>query len=282
VVWVILIAWAAIAWAETGVLHWGYALLSGVGLVIAHAAVDTLNDYFDYKSGIDLETNRTPFSGGSGAIPTMLATTKEALWFAIVCLLVIVPVGIYFSIVSGPALIPLLLAALFMVVCYSPVILKCWWPEWSPGLGLGTLPVLGMYFVQTGAYDLHVLIASVPSFILVHNLLLLNEFPDVEADRKAGRKTLPITAGKKGAAVFYSVMTGLVYVWIAGAVIAGQMPVLSLLALLTLPLAVKAIRGSMHYDDMSRLGPAMAANVMVVLFTQLLLGIGYVLTGVFS
>jgi len=50
-------------------------------------------------------------------------------------------------------------------------------PEWSPGLGLGILPVLGMYFSQAGTYTLHAVIASIPSGFLVHNLLLLNEFP---------------------------------------------------------------------------------------------------------
>jgi len=123
-------------------------------------------------------------------------------------------------------------------------------------------------------------IASVPSFLLVHNLLLLNEFPDAEADKKAGRKTTPITMGKAKASIVYSVLTVIVYLWIIGGVVAGQMPALSLIALLTLPFAIKAIRGSMQYQDMSKLVPAMANNVMVVLLTQLLLGIGYIMAGV--
>jgi 1,4-dihydroxy-2-naphthoate octaprenyltransferase len=58
------------------------------------------------------------------------------------------------------------------------------------------------------------------------------------------------------------------------------MPIYCLIALLTLPFAVKAIRGSFHSNDMSKLMPAMASNVLVVLVTQLLLGIGYVLATV--
>jgi len=58
------------------------------------------------------------------------------------------------------------------------------------------------------------------------------------------------------------------------------MPAFSLLALLTIPLAVKAIMGGRHYDDMTRLVPALANNIMVVLLTQLLLGVGYILAGV--
>jgi 1,4-dihydroxy-2-naphthoate octaprenyltransferase len=109
----------------------------------------------------------------------------------------------------------------------------------------------------------------------------LNEFPDVEADATAKRRTLPIAIGKAKASIVYSVLTGIVYLWIIGGVVAGQMPVFSLLGLLTIPFAIKAIRGSLKHQDMAKLGPAMANNVMVVLLTQLLMGIGYILARVF-
>jgi len=81
----------------------------------------------------------------------------------------------------------------------------------------------------------------------------------------------------RDSAKVFAAITVLTYVWIAGAVIAQLMPVWTLLGLLTLPLGIKAIRGSFQYQQMEKLVPAMAANVMVVLVTQLLLGVGYVL-----
>jgi 1,4-dihydroxy-2-naphthoate octaprenyltransferase len=212
-----------------GAFHLGYALLACLGLLLTHTSVNVLNDYFDYRSGIDQATQRTPFSGGT--------------------------------------------------VLYTPLLTRLGWPEWAPGLALGVLPVLGAYFVQTGDYTFPAVIASIPSGLLVHNLLLINEFPDVEADTKAGRKTLPILMGKKGAGVVFSVFTILVYVWIAVWVGLGVMPVWSLLGLLTIPIAVKAIRGALRPDSLERVIPAMASNVQVVLLTQLLLGIGYILAG---
>lgn len=264
-----------------GSFHFGYALLAGVGLVLMHISVNTLNDYSDFKSGIDLKTPRTPFSGGSGILPAALLRPRQVLWLGIISLLLAVPIGVFFIIVKGWLLMPLLVIAALCVVTYTPVVLKKRWPEWVAGLGLGTLPVLGIYFAQTGEYLIPVLVAAVPSGILVHNLLLLNEFPDVEADITANRKTLPITMGRKKAGIVYSALTVLVYVWIAGGVIAGQIPVWSLLALLTIPFAVKAIHGALHSDDMSKLVPAMANNVLVVLLTQLLMGAGYILANVF-
>ncbi|HEB11737.1 MAG TPA: prenyltransferase [Spirochaetales bacterium] len=178
-------------------------------------------------------------------------------------------------------LLPLLLIAAVCVLLYTPFILKLRWPEWAPELGMGVLPILGIYFVQTGAYILPTVIAAIPSGILVHNLLLLNEFPDVQADRKAGRKTLPITMGKVKESIVYSILTVVVYLWIIGGVVVGQMPAFSLIALLTLPLAIKAIRGARKHQEITRLMPAMANNVLVALLTQLLLGIGYILAGGF-
>ena len=269
-----------IAWYD-GALHFGYALLAFFGLLLAHISVDVFNEYFDYKSGVDFKTQRTPFSGGSGALPSGLVTPKQALWLGIGSLLAIIPIGIYFTIVQGWQLLPLLLVAAVCIVIYTPFILKMGWTEWAPGLGMGALPILGAYFIQTGEYTLPTVIACIPSGILVHNLLLLNEFPDVDADVTVNRRTLPITIGKGKASIIYSVLTGIVYLWIIGGVVAGQMPVFSLLGLLTIPFAIKAIRGALKYQDMTKLGPAMASNVLVVLLTQLLLGIGYILAGVF-
>jgi len=276
---VLIFLGTCIAWYD-GAFHLGYALLAFVGLLLAHISVNVLNDYFDYRSGIDLETKRTPFSGGSGILPATLLKPGQVFWLGLGSFLLALVVGIYFVMVRGWPLLPLLLVASACIFFYTPVILKTRWPEWAPGLGMGALPVLGAYFVQTAAY-LPVVVASIPPGILVHNLLLLNEFPDTEADRKAGRKTTPITMGKAKASILYSVLTIIVYLWIIGGVIAEQMPLFCLIALLTLPLAVKAIQGALKHQEMTRLMPAMANNVMVVLLTQLLLGIGYILARVF-
>jgi 1,4-dihydroxy-2-naphthoate octaprenyltransferase len=276
----------AIAWYY-GSFNLGYSLLAGFGLVLTHGSSNAINDYFDYKSGIDLNVDRTPFSGGSGLIPEGELPLRQALWVGVVTSLAALVIGVFFVIVSGWQLIPLIVAASLCLVLYTPVILRTRWAEWSPGLGLGILPILGLYFVQTGKYDWVVLIASIPSGILVHNLLLLNEFPDVEADRKGGRKTTPVVFGMEAAGRFFRIATIFVYIWIVGCVLATiitgavVMPVYSLLALLTLPLAVKAMQGSKEYNDRSKLVPALGSNVMFILITQVLLGVGYILDKIF-
>jgi 1,4-dihydroxy-2-naphthoate octaprenyltransferase len=268
------------AWYD-GFFHLGHAILAFIGLLLCHISVNVLNDYYDYKSGIDLKTRRTPFSGGSGFLPAASLKPEHVLRFGLACFLLAVPIGIYFVLVSGWLLLPLLVIAAICILLYTPLLTKLGWPEWSPGLGLGALPILGAYFVQTGEYTIPAIVASIPSGILVHNLLLLNEFPDTEADKTVGRKTLPITMGKRGASIVYSVLTGLVYLWIVAWVAAGLMPAFCLIALLALPFAIRAIQGALKYQDESKLMPAMANNVLTTLLTQLLLGIGYILARVF-
>ncbi len=270
----------SIAWYE-GYFHLGYALLAGFGLLLTHISVNTLNDYFDYRSGVDLATRRTPFSGGSGILPTALLTPGQVFWLGMSSFLLAVVIGVFFILTKGWLLLPLLLFAAVCILFYTPVILKMPWPEWAAGLGLGWLPVLGLYFVQTAQYTWHAVIAAVPSGILVHNLLLLNEFPDTKADMGGGRRTLPIVMGGARASLIYSALTMTVYLWVIGWAIAGVMPAFCLIALLTLPFALKAIKGSRKHQDMAQLIPAMGSNVLVVLLTQLLLGIGYILAGIF-
>ena len=276
---------AAIAWYEYrcfgSPFHPGYAILATFGLLVAHAGVNIFNDYFDARSGLDYKTLRTPFSGGSGVAPEGLLTVSQILLLGIVCFVILIPIAWFFIVKTGWMLLPLLLAATVLIVFYTPLVLKMGYPEWSPGLGLGILPVMGAYFVHTGEYSLSAFIAAMPSFFLVHNLLLINEFPDVEADITVGRRTLPIVAGKKNAAYFFSFFTVLVYLWVIGAVLCGSMPGFTLLSLLTFPIAVRVIKGALRYDDRETLLKAMSENVLLVLLTQALIAAGYILSGIF-
>lgn len=272
----------AMAWAD-GSFSWLTTVLAVIGLTCLHASVNILNDYFDFKSGIDLKVQRTPFSGGSGILPAGAMSPRAALVYGLVTFAIAVPIGVYFCITVGWQLLPLLVVGGLSVLIYTQYLTKMGHGvgEAAAGLGLGTLPVLGAYFVQAGHYSWPALIASIPSGILVCNLLFLNEFPDAEADVTANRRTLPITMGKRAASRLYVGLTITVYVWIVGGVIARLvgwpgLPAWTLLSLLTLPFALKAIKGAGAYDDRARLVPALGSNVMMILATQALMGVGYI------
>jgi len=113
-----------IAWYD-GFFNLGQALLATFGLILTHISVNTLNDYFDYRSGIDKVTIRTPFSGGSGMIKEGLVSEKEVLWIGIITLAVAAVIGLYFILTRGWLLLPLIIVAAACVVLYSPLIQKC-------------------------------------------------------------------------------------------------------------------------------------------------------------
>jgi len=255
-------------------------VLTMLGLLLAHASVNVLNDYFDYKSGIDLETTRTPFSGGSGVLPSGLLKPKSVYIFGVGCLLAALLIGIYLTFISGWQLLPLIFLGGPVIYFYTSHLTKWLAGEFWAGLGLGMLPVLGTYFVQTGSYSAEVVVASLAPGFLTANLLLLNEFPDVDADEKGGRHNLVIAFGPKTACRLYTGLMALTYMSIVAGVVLKLMPPASLIGLASIPFAAKAISIAFrHYNSVQKLIPALKANVITVLGTDALLAFGYFLSG---
>ena len=268
----------AMSWNE-GYFDWLKFVLTLLGLLLAHISVNVLNEYFDYKSGIDFETTRTPFSGGSGVLPRKLLEPSTVYKVAVGCLLVALLIGIYLALISGWQLLPLIVLGGLAICFYTSHLTKWLVGELVAGLGLGTLPVLGIYFVQTGSYSLEASFASLVPGFLTANLLLLNEFPDVEADKRGGRYHLVIALGPRKASRLYAGLTVMTYLCIVVGVVSKLMPPLSLIAFASMPFAYKATSITFkHYANHRELIPALKANVITVLGTDLLLALGYFLS----
>lgn len=250
--------------------------LTMIALLLAHTSVNVLNDYFDYQSGIDTETTPTAFSGGSGILTQGLLSPKSVHLFGIGCLVAAFPIGIYLTYASGWKLLPLIFLGGGIIYSYTPYLTKWLVGEFVAGLGLGSLPVLGTYFIQTGSYSIEAIVASFAPGFLTANLLFLNEFPDVEADKKGGRYNLVIALGKRKASRLYAGLTITAYLCILGGVAMKLMPPLCLVALASIPFASKSIRiACKHYDNTPRLIPALQSNVITILGTDALLALGY-------
>jgi 1,4-dihydroxy-2-naphthoate octaprenyltransferase len=256
-----------------------HVILTLIGALLAHISVNVLNDYFDYRSGIDLAAKRTPFSGGSGILPAGLLKAQQVYLFGLVSLIGVGAIGIYFTIEYGWKILPLGVAGMLVVYLYTTHItrnpLLC---AIAPGLGFGPLMVVGTYFTQTGEYSVTAGLASLVPGFLVSNLLLLNQFPDVEADKVASRRHIPIAYGRRFSARVYAVLMAATYVSLAVAVGFRVLPLTALIGLLTLPLAVRTVMGALkNYDDMDKLMPSLGMNIQVILLTTLLTGVGILL-----
>jgi len=275
---VIMVSLGTAVGAYEGYFHFGHFLLAMFGSILVHITVNVINDYHDYVDGIDLNTQRTPFSGGSGVLPLNLLKPRQAFWFGTISILVAMVIGFYFVMVKGLPLFPLLLVAGFSAYFYNVYLSKWLMGEIFAGLGFGPLLVLGSYYVPTGRYSWEALIASLGPGILTSNLLFLNEFPDWEADRKGGRRHFVISLGKKDASYLFVVFLTASYVCIIVGVLTKMMPMVTLIALGTIGFGWKAAKGALrYYDDANQLIPVLGANVITILGTQALLAVGYVI-----
>lgn len=244
-------------------------------MVFLHITVNTLNDYYDHQTGVDELTKRTMFNGGTGIIQAGLLTPRQVMKVAVLSYLAALVMSIYLVVRVGPSLLPLVVLGMVFALFYTQAFARNMMGEIAAGLGLGFLPVLGAYMVHLPEVTLGCLILATAAGILTFNLLLLNEFPDVEADRIGGRRNLVIALGAKKAAKLYTVLTASVYGILVLFVLLGTIPTLSLLGLITVPFAYKA--AAISFTDpreIDRFIHGMTANVKVVLMTQALVALG--------
>jgi 1,4-dihydroxy-2-naphthoate polyprenyltransferase len=271
----VLLGAGVAVWSHGPINPW-HLILVLVGSVAAHISVNALNEYLDFRSGLDFRTMKTPFSGGSGTLPARPEMARAALVTGLAGLTVTGLIGLYFLTVWGWALLPLGLLGLLVIVVYTNWITRQWLLCLvAPGLGFGVLMVMGTAFALTGVYSWTAFVASLVPFFLVSNLLLLNQFPDAEADKTVGRRHLPIVFGRRVSAIVYDLFLLATYLSIVVGVLLGLLPPLALLGLLPLPLAVVAARGAVRYaDDMPHLAPYLGYNVLLNIITPVLVGIG--------
>jgi len=129
-----LVASGAAAAAWNGSFSWSRTVLALVGLVSLHMAVNILNEWSDMRTGIDLATERTPFSGGSGTLPAGGMSVRTALIFGLVCAGVGLVIGLWFLLEVGWVLLPIVIAGAVSVLAYTDVLAR---------IGIGEIAAAG-------------------------------------------------------------------------------------------------------------------------------------------
>ena len=209
-------------------------------------------------------------------MPERPELARLTLSVAIVTFLITGLIGVYFLYVKGLPLLPIGVLGLLVIAAYTPWItrspLLC---LIAPGLGFGPLMVIGTDFVLTGRYSWTALMASLIPFFLVSNLLLLNQFPDVEADRSVGRRHFPVTVGRRTSSLIYGAFLALTYISLILGVNFGYLPRTSLIGLTVLIVAVPTFIGVYRYaEEVKKLIPYMGLNVVINIVTPILVALG--------
>ena len=266
----------AVAWQQGQPPELLHTFLVFLGAVLAHAAVNLLNEYDDFRSGLDMITERTPFSGGSGALPEMPSAARRVLWAGLGTLALVVAIGLYFLWLRGLPLLVLGAAGVVLVLTYtrwitrSPLLCLL-----APGMGFGPIMVLGTVIALGASIDSTALLASLVALLMVSELLLINQIPDAEADRAIGRRHLVITLGPEKAAHLVAGLLLASYGVIVAGVISGHLDMTGLIALAPLPAALWiSLRLPRVLATPDQLNRVLGANVAVLLSTLALLVTG--------
>ncbi|WP_279386914.1 prenyltransferase [Thiogranum longum] len=248
------------------------------GAVFAHISVNMLNEYFDFKSGLDFKTEKTAFSGGSGALPGNPEMANAVLIIGLLSLMVTAIIGVYLILERGIQILPVGIAGVVLIITYTQWLNRFPFPCLiAPGLGFGILMVLGTHMILTGGNSHLPWLVSLVPFFLINNLLLLNQYPDVKADASVGRNTFPIAYGLDKSTVVYTIFFVAAYLSILVAIAKGYIPGQSIIAVIPAVFSLYALSGARKYA--SRIGDYpryLGANVAAAVSTPLLLGVSII------
>ena len=264
-------------------------LLTLLGASLIHIATNMFNDYFDFKSGNDLQVkHQNPFAGGGRILTAGLVKPSTHLIVSTICLLLGCLIGFYFIFaLSLPYLFLLGLVGIVSSYFYVGPPFRLAYRgigELIVGINFGPVMTLGAYYVQTGSFAVEPLLASIPVGLLIAAVLWINEFPDMEADKAVGKKTMVLRLGYSRSIRVYIGMVGAAYALVilyALLRVFSSFPVtslISLIALLSLPFALKAVRIlRANYSDPHAIIPANANTIFLHLSFGLLAIVGFTL-----
>ncbi|CAH0302710.1 MULTISPECIES: 1,4-dihydroxy-2-naphthoate polyprenyltransferase [Peribacillus] len=261
-----------IALLEDGV-NWLLFAAMMIASILIQAATNLFNEYYDFKRGLDTEES----VGIGGGIVRHGMTPKLIMSLALCMYAIALIIGIYICAASSwwlaaVGLVCMLVGYLYtggpLPISYTP------FGELFSGLFMGFLIILIAFFIQTGDVSSTAILIAIPSGILVGLINLSNNLRDHDGDKAHGRKTMPVVMGRKNALTFMAIMFAFSYLWLVGLVLTGSVTAWILLAFLSIPKAMAAIKGFVGKTQPITMVPAMKATAQTNTFFGLLMAIG--------
>ncbi|KRT60690.1 MAG: UbiA prenyltransferase [Thaumarchaeota archaeon CSP1-1] len=267
----------AISWWHIGQIDILYAIMTMGGVVSLHASVDLLNDYWDFKRGIDTQTQRTKMSGGTGVLPEGLLQPNQVYRAGLGFLIIGALIGSYFVIIDGIVIGMILAFAVVSIYFYSTKIVDSGLAEIFVAIK-GTMIVLGTYFIQTLEINLTTIMGGIFIGVLSSLVLFITSFPDFEADKAKGRKTLVISVGKQKATIVFWIFPIVIYSILISGIFYEIFPIYCIISIVMFPLIIKAgLLLKQNFDNINKLIPAMSYTITFSRITGALFVIGFLL-----
>src|SRR5512136_1439969 len=203
-----------------GQFNFGLWLLMTIGLIMAHATNNLLNDYTDYVRGVDRD-NYYRAQYGPQPLEHGLMTKKQLLTYAVLTGLIALACGLLLVYLRGPLTLLLLGLGAFFVLLYT-------WPLKYIGLGeiavlivWGPLMIGGGYFVVTGQWDWNAVLAGLPYALGVTTVIFGKHIDKYDADKAKRIHTLPVIIGERPARYIGIALMTLMYLLVVYLIVTG-------------------------------------------------------------
>ncbi|CAM4053020.1 prenyltransferase [Cohnella lubricantis] len=261
---------AALAFAEERRIHGGWFALALVGIYLIEIGKNAVNEFVDYVSGVDryvTADQRNPFSGGKKTIIDGRLLLGETFLIAVLTLVAAFFIGLSIAILREPAVFGIGMAGGVLAVFYSLPPFKLNYNglgEAAVGITFGPLLVSGMYVMLTGELSWTIAAIGLPISFIIVNILWINQYPDFEADIRGGKRNWLVRIGRRTGIKVYAVLFACAYLSLL-LLFGLTMNPYWLLGMLTIPLAVRAVRtAAANLDDLPAFLKANAATVLIL------------------
>ena len=244
--------------------------------LLIQAATNLFNEYYDYKHGLD----KVDSEGISGSIVKGNLSPQEVMVGALVLYTLAFGLGLILTFMTSIYVLLVglvcMLAGYFYTggkypIAYSP------FGEVVSGFFMGTIIITLSFYFQTGYVNADIIVVSVPLFIMIGAILLANNIRDLDNDKESGRRTYAILVGRNNAIKTMAISFIVVYLLNVLFIVTKYASWWNLLVFVTIPLAIKIIKGFSANNDKKTMAPFMVLTAKLTIFVGFIMSLANIL-----
>ena len=244
--------------------------------LLIQAATNLFNEYYDYKHGLD----KVDSEGISGSIVKGNLSPKEVMVGALVLYALAFGLGLILTFMTSVYVLLVglvcMLAGYFYTggkypIAYSP------FGEVVSGFFMGTIIIALSFYFQTGYVNADIIIVSLPLFIMIGAILLANNIRDLDNDKESGRRTYAILVGRNNAIKTMAISFIVVYLLNVLFIVTKYASWWNLLVFVTIPLAIKIIKGFSANNHKTTMAPFMVLTAKLTIFVGFIMSLANIL-----
>lgn len=244
--------------------------------LLIQAATNLFNEYYDYKHGLD----KIDSEGISGSIVKGNLSPREVMVGALVLYALAFILGLILTFMTSLYVLLVGLVCMFAgyfytggkyPIAYSP------FGEVVSGFFMGTIIISLSFYFQTGYVNADIIVVSLPLFIMIGAILLANNIRDLDNDKESGRRTYAILVGRNYAIKTMAISFIVVYLLNVLFIVAKYASWWNLLVFVTIPLAIKIIKGFSENNHKTTMAPFMVLTAKLTIFVGFIMSLANIL-----